>query len=324
MKISIAMATYNGAKHLQEQLDSFLKQIRPPDEVVVCDDGSSDNTIDILEKFRDAAPFDVEIHQNENNTGFVQSFGTAISLCRGDLIFLSDQDDYWLDSKLAVVEKAAFDDEQAVLFINDATIAFADLASTGSTLLGRYRAEGIPDSSLKIGCCVAVRGWFAKKLLPFPKQFVFHDEWLVGFADGLGRKKIVENSLQLWRRHGSCSSKFSAWDRTPEKIRKLCSYAQAINVHRRREQRERALMSKCFFMEKAKELKAEEELEYIHDDIVIFIRNLERKINVLVKRLDLREKNIFMRVVLGATLLKKRAYNESGGVKAYLGDVLGL
>lgn len=323
MKISIAMATYNGAKYLQEQLDSFMNQTRPPDEVVVCDDGSSDNTLDILEKFRDAAPFDVEIHKNENNTGLVQSFGTAISLCRGDLIFLSDQDDYWLDSKLAVVEKAAFDDEKAVLFINDATIAFAELASTGSTLLGWYRSKGISDSCLKIGCCVAVRGWFVKKLLPFPKQFVFHDEWLVRFADGLGRKKIVDNSLQLWRRHENCSSEFSAWDRSPGKIRKLYSYTRAINVRRRRERREREIMSKRVFMEKAKELKTDEELEYMHDDIVIFIRNLEREIKVLAKRFDLKKKNIFIRLILGIIFLKKGGYNKSGGIKAYLGDVLG-
>ena len=57
MQISIAMATYNGAKYLQEQLDSFLHQTRLPDELVVCDDGSTDATLEILKAFRQQAPF---------------------------------------------------------------------------------------------------------------------------------------------------------------------------------------------------------------------------------------------------------------------------
>ena len=70
MRISIAMATYNGAKYLQEQLESFLSQTRQPDELIVCDDGSGDATLDILERFRQSAPFAVQIHRNETRLGF--------------------------------------------------------------------------------------------------------------------------------------------------------------------------------------------------------------------------------------------------------------
>ena len=63
------MATYNGAAHIQQQLESFLSQTYPPDEVVVCDDCSTDETIEILESFRESAPFTVAIHRNEKNLG---------------------------------------------------------------------------------------------------------------------------------------------------------------------------------------------------------------------------------------------------------------
>lgn len=100
MKISIAMATYNGAKYLQEQLDSFVTQTRQPDELVVCDDGSSDATVEILRHFAAGAPFAVEIHENEVNLSHAKNFEKALSLCGGDVIFFSDQDEVWFPEKV--------------------------------------------------------------------------------------------------------------------------------------------------------------------------------------------------------------------------------
>lgn len=100
IKTSIAMATYNGGKYLQEQLDSFSLQTRLPDELIVCDDVSTDETFDILQKFSASAPFKVEVVQNECNLGFVKNFEKAIALCSGDIIFLSDQDDIWQPNRV--------------------------------------------------------------------------------------------------------------------------------------------------------------------------------------------------------------------------------
>src|SRR5215217_2190591 len=102
MRISIAMATYNGAGYLQEQLESFLSQTRQPDELIVCDDGSGDATLDILERFRQSVPFAVQIHRNETRLGFTKNFEKALLKCSGDLVFLSDQDDVWFAPKVAV------------------------------------------------------------------------------------------------------------------------------------------------------------------------------------------------------------------------------
>ena len=90
--ISIAMATYNGAKYLREQIDSILAQTIQDFELVVCDDCSSDDTWDILKQYSDADKR-IKVFRNESNMGFKRNFEKAMSLCGGDYIALSDQDD---------------------------------------------------------------------------------------------------------------------------------------------------------------------------------------------------------------------------------------
>ena len=104
LSISIALCTYNGERFLRKQLDSYIQQTRLPDELVICDDGSKDRTLEILEEFAAKAPFSVRIYQNVQNLGWSKNFEKAINLCTGDLIALSDQDDEWLSHKLAKIE----------------------------------------------------------------------------------------------------------------------------------------------------------------------------------------------------------------------------
>lgn len=101
MKISVAIATYNGEKYLEKQLDSILKQDTIiVDEIVVCDDISNDKTIEILDKHSHLYPNVFKVYQNENNLGSTKNFEKAISLCTGDFIFLADQDDMWKNDKI--------------------------------------------------------------------------------------------------------------------------------------------------------------------------------------------------------------------------------
>ena len=94
--LSVAMCTYNGSRHLSEQLESIGTQTRLPDELVICDDCSSDDTIRIIERFSASAPFAVRLEINTQNLGSTKNFEKAIRLCQGDLIALADQDDVWL------------------------------------------------------------------------------------------------------------------------------------------------------------------------------------------------------------------------------------
>ena len=102
---SIALCTYNGERFLSQQLESLAAQTILPDELVICDDASSDSSLRILEDFAQKAPFIVRIFKNPKNLGYIKNFEKAIGLCSMDVIFLSDHDDYWESEKLNQVLK---------------------------------------------------------------------------------------------------------------------------------------------------------------------------------------------------------------------------
>jgi glycosyltransferase involved in cell wall biosynthesis len=99
--ISIAMTTYNGEVYLEEQLRSLAEQAHLPDELVICDDTSTDSTVDIINRFSEGAPFPVRLFINEERLGWRCNFLSAASLCRSEYIAFCDQDDIWLSDKLA-------------------------------------------------------------------------------------------------------------------------------------------------------------------------------------------------------------------------------
>lgn len=103
MRLSVALCTYNGAKYIKEQLHSILNQTMPVDEIVVCDDGSADETIEIIERIAENVSTEIRVFQNKRNLGFKENFFNAINKCRGELVFLSDQDDVWCPQKVETI-----------------------------------------------------------------------------------------------------------------------------------------------------------------------------------------------------------------------------
>ncbi len=114
-KISIAMATYNGERFIRQQLDSFTRQTLPPSELVICDDGSTDSTLSIINDFSPSAPFPVVIVHNSARLGYTANFLQAARMCQGELIAFSDQDDEWLPQKLARVLQASRESDALLL-----------------------------------------------------------------------------------------------------------------------------------------------------------------------------------------------------------------
>ncbi len=106
-RISVALCTYNGERFLPQQLASMAKQTRLPDELVVCDDRSTDRTMALVREFAASSPYPVRIFENEHNLGFAANFERAIRLCEGDLIALSDQDDIWYPIRLERSEQSS-------------------------------------------------------------------------------------------------------------------------------------------------------------------------------------------------------------------------
>jgi hypothetical protein len=217
-KFSVAMCTYNGARYVGEQLASIAAQTHAPDELVVCDDRSTDETADIVRGFASRAPFPVRLHVNEQNLGSTGNFERAVSLCEGDLIALSDQDDVWLPEKLARLEEEFARDSSALIVFSDASIVDEDSRPTGQGLwgsvgLGRAELErlesgrGIGDllrGSTVTGATMALRARLRELVLPFPVDLLLiHDAWMSLLAACVGGVRPVSEPLVQYRRHTS-------------------------------------------------------------------------------------------------------------------------
>jgi len=210
LTISIAICTYNGEKFLPEQLDSFLAQTRLPDEVVVCDDGSTDTTGEILENFEKAAPFPVRIVHNEQRLTYRNNFKKAMSLCQGELISFSDQDDVWMSEKLEEVEQIFRQYPSVGHVFNDGLVVDANGNSLGFSLWDVYGfsfrdTRYFPPGNLfslkqfPAGATITANSRLIKDLWPFPE--LASQEWL-GFAGRLVMPFVaLPKKLNKYRQH---------------------------------------------------------------------------------------------------------------------------
>jgi glycosyltransferase involved in cell wall biosynthesis len=225
-RISIALCTYNGGNYLEEQLMSILNQSRLPDELVICDDGSSDNTIAILEEFRKRAPFKVSININKNNLGSTKNFEKCINLCQGDLIFLSDQDDYWIENKLEIIEQEFKKNNKLKLIFTNGLVVDKNLRLSGYTLfesLGfdkRKRKKMDEDREFDVlmyrdvitGCTMAFKKEALKANI-YPEGWI-HDAWIGVTIAALypGSIQYLKNPLIHYRVHGENQVGAFRWD----------------------------------------------------------------------------------------------------------------
>lgn len=188
--ISVAMTTYNGAKYLEEQLDSILRQTISNIEIVVCDDCSTDNTWDILQRYaqRDSR---FRIYRNEQNLGVVRNFERAINMCSGDYIALSDQDDIWTDNHLEVLYENI---GQKSMSCGDGLIVDKNNRSLNMTISYQQALDWIPqDDFIKAKTILFFRNPFfgsrmlfhkslIKSALPIPDGCNYHDSWIAFVA----------------------------------------------------------------------------------------------------------------------------------------------
>ena len=201
--VSIAMATFNGATYLREQLDSLAHQTYLPTELVVSDDGSKDATLEILSSFSRAAPFEVRVLSDQPHLGFAGNFERALRACTGDLIFFSDQDDVWYERKIERVSKAMGACPHVQLVIHDRVITDGSLTSTGVSTLVALRARRGSIDDYVAGSSTAIRRSLIELALPFPDlAAVGHDVWVHMLARSLSSTYVLDEPLMLYRRHG--------------------------------------------------------------------------------------------------------------------------
>jgi glycosyltransferase involved in cell wall biosynthesis len=219
MKISVALCTFNGEKFLQDQLESIVRQSRLPDELVVCDDCSTDNTLGILLAFQSKAPFPVHIVKNETNLKVTKNFEKAIGLCRGDIIVLADQDDVWSHLKLARTEAVLTENPEAGYIFSDAELVDEKLDPLGFGLwesvnftgplkdnfIMSHQLECLLEQSIVTGATMAFRAIHKNLAVPFPENpFWIHDGWLSVCLSASGAYGVpISEKLIYYRQHSN-------------------------------------------------------------------------------------------------------------------------
>lgn len=204
MKISVCIATFNGGRFIREQVMSVLPQLGEDDEIVVSDDGSTDDTITIFESFHDHR---IIICQNEGRHGFIWNFENALMKTTGDVIFLCDQDDIWKPNKVETV-MAALKNHDIVL--HDAEIVDKNGKKTGIHYSdGLHQRKGFWCNLWKtrwLGCCMAFRRNVLEYALPFPHHIVGHDGWISAVGLAKFDYYYIPDVLMWYRRHGENAS----------------------------------------------------------------------------------------------------------------------
>lgn len=208
--ISVCMATHNGEKYIKEQVDSIIRQLGLEDEIVISDDGSTDKTLSILSDYNDSR---IKIYKYKQpyksrhpHTYVCQNFENALKHAKGDYIFLSDQDDYWMDRKVEIcVEKL----KEYTLVVHRAKFCDSQLIPSGKLM---YKDEFVFNNyfSLKTGkyygCTLAFRKELLAKILPFPRRLVLHDHWIGCMAELSGSVYYEKIPLIKYRIHPNNTS----------------------------------------------------------------------------------------------------------------------
>ncbi|MEG1591857.1 MAG: glycosyltransferase family 2 protein [Chryseobacterium sp.] len=217
IKNSVALCTYNGEKYLRDQIDSILDQSLKVDEIVVCDDGSTDKTLSILAEYENKFPEIFKIHINEKNLRSVKNFEKAISLCAGEIIFLSDQDDVWENNKVKTFSHF-FENNKSI----DVVCSNGFIIDENSSQQNLYTVWDVPYflggnkkeidyfkifatiGSFATGASMAIRKSFVNKVIPFPTvEGLHHDEWIALVSSEQKKFTFLNDKLFSYRIHSA-------------------------------------------------------------------------------------------------------------------------
>ena len=196
---SVCVTTYNGERYIEQQLRSILEQIAADDEVIVSDDGSTDNTLKIVDSIGDKR---IRIRHSSAHY-FKDNFIEAMCEAKGDIIFLSDQDDVWLPGKY---ERCIKELEEVDLVCTNSEMTDGELNIIEPNFFSIYHSgPGVFKNALNntyYGSCMAFRRSLLKAALPMPStREIGHDIWLGLVAEMTGKVRFIDTPYLLYRRH---------------------------------------------------------------------------------------------------------------------------
>lgn len=209
--ISVCMACRNGEKFIGKQIQSILSQLDKADELVISDDNSTDNTVSIIESFKDERiklfKHETPIIKQKLGRSFyyaTANFENALKQASGDFIFLSDHDDIWTEDKvkdcLNELQKADFVQTNFSLINENDEITNQKFLTFNPIEHGLLKTLWI---SKMQGCTMAFRREVLEKALPFPKKLMLHDAWLGLIAKKHFSTAFIDKPLLMYRRTGS-------------------------------------------------------------------------------------------------------------------------
>jgi glycosyltransferase involved in cell wall biosynthesis len=237
--VSIAMTTYNGEIYLREQLDSLYSQTRQPDEVIAVDDGSTDNTLKILEEYHQRNG--LQYFSNKNQLGINLNFNRAISLCTSDYVAICDQDDVWFPEKIErlLLKMSEVENQNPCLIVSDLILSDKNLQP-----LRKFRPKCFPNSiplsilgNARQGCCMFLNRRLLNLILPIPDTPALHnnyDFYISVMGAMCGEKCYLAEPLMYYRVHGgnavgntlsSTAHPLARW------VRKLTQNAYELSIH---------------------------------------------------------------------------------------------
>jgi glycosyltransferase involved in cell wall biosynthesis len=214
MTISVALCTYNGAKFIQEQLGSILSQETPVQEIVICDDASTDGTLAILKKYQNDYPKIIRVFENRENLGYVLNFEKALSLCTKDINFLCDQDDVWYPNKVSETLHFFKKNPEVDLVAHNLNLSdsamhqtFWDLKNFKPTENALERKELLQqlliEGNVFPGMSVAIRKELLHLYLPLQKvdAMMIHDFEMIVKSLRDEKFGIIDKVLAMYRKH---------------------------------------------------------------------------------------------------------------------------
>lgn len=212
MTLSVAIATFNGASYIKEQLASLAEQTCAPSELVISDDCSEDRTLAIVEEFAQSAVFPVRIHRNKSRLGYRGNFMQAASLCSSEIVSFCDQDDVWHPLKLQVVLDS-FQDPEVLLTYHNAEVVDENATCLGTTSVFADKQVSGPMGSDPRRYSLGFTQSFRRSLLPFTPLWtahcselpankqIPHDQWFFFLAAAFGKTVYLPEVLASYRQH---------------------------------------------------------------------------------------------------------------------------
>lgn len=218
MFLSVALCTYNGEIFIEQQLNSILNQTLQVNEIVICDDVSSDNTLEMIKAYKKKFPNLIKIFTNDVTLGTIKNFEKVISLTKGDLIFLSDQDDIWYENKVEIMVNFFQENRGCRLLFSNGSLIDEKGISLNATLWEKWGFDKnlralwlnnnnafkdlIANNNKITGATVCFKSVLKGSVLPIniPKGY-WHDSWLGLHAAANGGLMFLEKCLINYRIH---------------------------------------------------------------------------------------------------------------------------